>query len=197
LAGRAGEQIYLPMDQAPQRNPSFALRTEGDPGALAADVRQAVWSVEADQPIAEIQTLEAYIDASLAGPRAISLFLTVMGGIALALAAMGIYGVMAHSVTQQRREIGIRMALGAERGTMVRMVARSGLMLVAVGIVMGLPLTYLMYRGTVVSLDLFDADLGFAVPAALAGALVAVAVAAILLPARRASGVAPASALQE
>jgi len=197
LSGRAGEQIYLPIAQEPLRNPSFALRTAGDPGSLAADVRQAVWSIEADQPVAELQPLQTFIDTSLAGPRSISVFLVAMGVIALALAAMGIYGVMAHSVAQQRREIGIRMALGAQRGTVVGMITRSGLSLVGIGVLCGLPLALLMYRGTVTGLGLFEAELGFGTPAALSGALVVVAVLATVVPARRASGVAPVAALKE
>jgi len=197
LAGRDGEQIYLPISQLPLRNPSFALRSAGDPTLLAADIRSAIWSVEADQPIAQLRTLEAHVNESLAGPRAISLFLMAMGLIALVLAAMGIYGVIAHSVAQQRREIGIRMALGAERGNVVGMVTRSGLTLVGVGLVLGLPLAFLMFRGTMAMLDLFAAEVGFAYPAGLSAALLAVAVLATVLPARRASGVAPATALSE
>ena len=120
-----------------------------------------------------------------------------MGAIALALAAMGIYGVMAHSVTQQQREIGIRMALGASRGTVVGMVARSGLLLVGIGLAAGLPLAYLMLRSTMTGLGLFETDIRFWVPGALAAALVAVAVVATVVPAGRASGVAPVSALKE
>lgn len=197
LAGRGGEQIYLPIAQLPLRNPSFALRAAGEPTLLSADVRQAVWSVEADQPVALLRTLEAHMNESLAGPRAISLFLMGMGFIALVLAAMGIYGVIAHSVAQQRREIGIRMALGAERGNVVRMVTRSGLTLVGVGLVLGLPLAFLMFRGTMAMLDLFDAEVGFGYPLSLSGALLTVAVLATVLPARRASRVAPATALSE
>jgi putative ABC transport system permease protein len=197
LAGRSGEQIYVPIDQAPLRNPNFALRTAGDPAALSADVRQAVWSVEADQPVAALQPLQAFIDESLAGPRSISSFLVVMGGIALALAAMGIYGVMAHSVMQQQREIGIRMALGAERSTVVGMIARSGLSLVAMGLIAGVPLALLMYRATMNGLGLFDTRMGVGYPAALSGALVIVAVVATVLPARRASGITPVAALKE
>ena len=197
LAGRNGEQIYLPLAQFPLRTPRFALRTAGDPGELAADVRQAIWSVEADQPIAQLRTLQAHMDESLAGPKAISMFLMVMGGIALVLAAMGIYGVMAHAVTQQQREIGIRMALGSGRGTVVSMVARDGLTLVGAGLVAGLPLAFLMFRGTLNMLNLFNAEMGFAYPLALSGALLVVAVAATLIPARRASGVAPVAALKD
>ena len=137
------------------------------------------------------------IDASLAGPRAIGLFLTAMGAIALALAAMGVYGVMAHSVVQQQREIGIRMALGARRGTVVRALARSGLTLVGVGVALGLPLAFLMFRGTVSTLNLFNTEIGLGHPLVLSLTLVAVAVLATLLPAGRASGVAPVVALKE
>jgi len=197
VAGRDSEQIYVPVAQAPLRSPSFALRTGEDPSRLAADVRQAVWSVDPDQPVAEVQTLQAFIDTSLAGPRSISLFLMVMGGIALALAAMGIYGVMAHAVAQQQREIGIRMALGADRGVVVGMVARSGLTLIAIGVLAGLPITYLMFRGAVVGLNLFEAELQYGYSLGLTGALLVVALLATLLPARSASGVAPVSALEE
>ena len=197
IAGRQGEQIYLPVAQAPLRNPSFALRADGDAGGFAADVRRAVWSVNPDQPVADVQTLQAFVDASLAGPRSISLFLMAMGAIALALATMGIYGVMAHAVAQQQREIGIRMALGADRGVVVGLVARSGLTLVAIGVLAGLPIAYLMFRGAAVGLNLFEAELQYGYSLTLAGTLVVVAVLATLIPASRASGVAPVTALKE
>jgi len=197
LAGQGSELIYLPMAQVPLRNPSFAVRTTGEPGRLAPMVREAIWSVDADQPVADVQSLEAFIAASLAGPRSVSLFLMVMGGIALVLAAMGIYGVMAHAVAQRQREIGIRMALGADRGRVVGMVSRSGLTLVGIGLAAGLPLAYLMFRGAAIGLNLFQADLSYGYSLGLTGALVGVAVLATLLPARRASGVAPVSALKE
>ncbi|MBT8338280.1 MAG: ABC transporter permease, partial [Gemmatimonadetes bacterium] len=147
LAGQSGEAIYLPIAQYPLRNPSFAIRSEGDPTRLSADVRQAIWSVEADQPVAQLRTVQAHIDESLAGPQALSLFLMIIGAVALSLAAMGIYGVMAHAVEQQRREIGIRMALGAGRGKVVGMVTRTGLTLAGAGMLLGVPLAYLMFRG--------------------------------------------------
>lgn len=197
LAGRSGEVIYLPIEQSPLTNPSFALRTEGDPTRLAGEVRGAVWSVEADQPVAEVQTLDDFIAESLAGPRSISAFLMAMGLIALVLAAMGVYGVMAHSVMQQRREIGIRMALGAERSTVVGMMARSGLSLVALGVLVGAPLAWLMTRSAVSGLGLFETDIGYGVPAGLACALIGVAALATIVPAGRASGVAPVAALKE
>jgi putative ABC transport system permease protein len=198
LAGESGQAIYLPYPQRPGRNLSFAVRTEsGDPSALAGDVRQAVWAVNPDQPVAGLRTLQDYIDESLSGPRAISVFLTVMGVIALLLAAMGIYGVMAHSVTQQRREIGIRMALGADRGSVVGMVTRSGLTLAGIGMVLGMPLAWLMFRAFTSAVDIFAEDVGFGYAAILTGALLAVAALSTWLPARRASGVSPVGALRE
>jgi len=197
LAGDAGEQIYVPVAQQALRTPSFALRTSDDPTALSGDVRAAVWSVQADQPIASVRSLEAHIAESLAGPRAVSVFLLALGGIALALAALGIYGVMAQSVAQQQREIGIRKALGAGRGALVRMVMRTGLTLVAVGALLGLPLVYLMFEGTVRSLNLFNVEIGYAYPLALGTSLLVVAVLSTLLPARRASAVPPVLALKD
>jgi hypothetical protein len=195
--GSRGEQIYVPMDQQALRNPRFALRTTGDPAALAADVREAVWSVDADQPIATPRSLEAFIAESLAGPRAVSAFLFVFGAIALALAAVGIYGVMAQSVSQQQREIGIRMALGASRGAVVGMVTRSGLLLVGLGMLLGTPLAFLMFRATIQGFNLFSLNIGYGVPATLFGALVFVGLLSVVLPASRASAVVPVAALKE
>jgi ABC-type antimicrobial peptide transport system permease subunit len=195
--GSSGEQIYVPMDQRVQRTPRFALRTTGDPAALAADVREAVWSVEADQPIATPRSLEAVIAESLAGPRAVSAFLLVFGAIALALAAVGIYGVMAQSVSQRQREIGIRMALGATRGSVVGMVTRYGVLLVGIGILLGAPLAYLMFRATILGFNLFDLQIGYGVPIALFASLIVVGVLSIVLPASRASAVLPVRALKE
>jgi len=195
--GNRGEAFYVPVAQSPLTNPPFALRAAGDPEALAAEVRQAVWAVNPDQPVAQLRTLDAHVAESLAGPRAISLFLTGMGIIALALAAMGIYGVMAHAVAQQQREIGIRMALGAGRGTVVGMVTRDGMSLAGVGMLLGVPLAYLMHRVVASALDLFVTSLGVGYTAGVAAALGGMAFLATWLPARRASGVQPVAALRD
>jgi predicted permease len=197
LAGQQGEAMYVPVAQSPLRAPVFALRVPGDPTSVAADVRQAVWGVNPDQPVAQLRTLDDFVAESLAGPRAISLFLTAMGLIALLLAAMGIYGVMAHAVAQQQREIGIRMALGAGRGRVVRMVTRSGLSLAGFGMLLGVPLSYVMYRAVVSALNLFEAPLGIGFALWVTAALAGVAMVSTWLPARRASGVHPAAALRE
>ncbi len=197
LAGNGGEALYVPNGQAPRASVAFALRTVGEPNALAPDVRRAVWSVEADQPVAALRSLDEHVAESLAGPRAIQLFLVVLASIAVILAALGIYGVLAHAVAQQRREIGIRMALGAGRGNVVRMVTRTGLGLAGTGLAAGLPLAWLMYTGVRNALNLFETDLGLGYPLAIASSLVAAAVLATWLPARRATGVSPASALRD
>jgi putative ABC transport system permease protein len=197
LAGDRGEALYVPVAQAPLRSPSYAIRVAGDPNALAADVRQAVWAVNPDQPVALLQTLDAYVAESLAGPRAISVFLLGMGAIALLLAAMGIYGVMAHSVAQQQREIGVRMALGAERGNVVGMVTRSGLGLAGIGMLLGLPLAFVMYRVVASALNLFESAMGLSYAAWVTLALALVAVVSTWLPARRASNIEPVAALRD
>ena len=173
------------------------MRFSGDPTVRAGDVRQAVWAVNPDQPLAQIRTLDAHVAESLAGPRAIATFMNVMATVALALAAMGVYGVMAHAVARQQREIGIRMALGAGRGAVLRMVTKSGLWLAGVGTVLGLPLAWLMARAVGSALNVFGARTGMDQSVIVAAALVAVALLASLLPARRASGVLPAAALRE
>jgi putative ABC transport system permease protein len=197
LAGRSGEAIYLPIAQYPLRNPSFAIRSAGELARLSTDVRQAIWSVEADQPIAQLRTVQAHIDESLAGPKALSLFLMIIGAVALALAAMGIYGVMAHAVEQQRREIGIRMALGAGRGTVVGMVTRTGLFLAGTGMLLGVPLAYLMARGIGSMMNIFGGTAGYGYSVGVAGALLVAALLSSYLPARRASAVQPAIALSD
>jgi putative ABC transport system permease protein len=197
LAGQSGQAFFVPAAQAPSRSMSFALRVPGEPTDAIADVRAAVWSVNPDQPLARIQTLDAFVAESLAGPRTISLFLMVMGGIALLLAAMGIYGVMAHAVAQQQREIGIRMALGADRGAVVGMVARSGFALVGTGLLLGIPLSFVMYRLVSRALGLFEGGLGLTYAGAVTAALLLVAAVSTLLPARRASGVQPVAALKD
>jgi len=197
IPGRDGEAIYLPLAQQPPRALAFAVRFAGDPNVRAADVREAVWAVNPDQPLAQLRTLDAHVDESLAGPRAIATFMNVMAAIALALAAMGVYGVMAHGVSQQHREIGIRMALGAGRGAVVKMITRSGLALAGLGMVLGLPLAWLMSRAVGSALNIFGAETGMGQAVGVAALLIVVALVSTLLPARRASGVLPASALRE
>ncbi len=197
LQGDRGEAIYTSASQTPLRSPSFAVRTTGEPTSLAARVREAIWAVNPDQPVALLRTLDAHVAESLAGPRAISVFLSGMAAIALLLSGMGIYGVMAHSVAQQHREIGIRMALGANRGTVLGMVTRNGLGLAGAGMLLGLPLAWIMYQSVASTLNFFEGGVGLRYAAAVTLALAAVAALATFVPARRASAVAPAAAVRE
>jgi ABC-type antimicrobial peptide transport system permease subunit len=164
---------------------------------VTGDVRRAVWSVNPDQPVAQLRTLDDFVGESLAGPRALSLFLAAMAVIALLLAALGIYGVIAHAVAQRQREIGIRMALGAARGSVVAMITMGGLTLAGVGMLLGLPLVFVMYRMAASALGVFEGDVGLAYAGGVALALAAVATLATWLPARRASGIHPSEALRD
>ena len=196
LGDRLETQVYLPFAQHPVRNPAFALRSVADPATLAPDIRAALATVDPDQPIAQLRTLNDHIRESVAGPRVLGIFVLSLGALAMVLAAIGIYGVMAHTVIQARREIGIRMAVGARESQVVGMVTRNGLLLTGIGLVLGLPLAWLVYLGVVSSLNLFAIDLSANYAAGAAAMLGAVALFASWLPARRAARVQPSHALQ-
>ncbi len=188
--------IYIAAAQRPPRNPAFALRVSGDPATLAAQVRSAIAQIDPDEPVADIRTLDDHISEALGGPRAIGVFVLALGTLAMVLAAIGIYGVMAHSVVQAKREIGIRVALGARQGQVVGMVARRGMVLAGVGLLLGLPIAILVHRAVVSSLNIFAINLSPAYALIMAGMLVTVAVFASWLPARRAARIQPVQALQ-
>jgi putative ABC transport system permease protein len=154
---------------------------------MTADVRRAVWSVDPDQPISAFATLNEYIHTQMAAIYFIENFVFGLGLLAMALSALGIYGVMAHSVVQERREIGIRMALGARAGQVVGSLTRRGLTLTAIGLAAGVPLAILIRRAVFSALSLMSASLpaGFTVTAV--GILVGAALLASYLPARRAA----------
>jgi predicted permease len=187
-------QIYLAKAQSAGIFTSIAARTTGNPDALAESIRQAIWAVDRDQPVWKIRSMESLLDRDLA-PRRFTARLT--GGfalLALVLALIGVYGVMSYVVAQRTREIGIRMALGAGGGEVVRMVLGRGLRLVAAGTALGLVGAYAGAR--IIEHQLFGvpaADLPTFVAVPLA--LVAVAAVACWLPARRAARVDPAIAL--
>jgi ABC-type antimicrobial peptide transport system permease subunit len=187
--------VFLPAAQVPRRNVAYAIRTVGEPTTLAADVREAVWGVDPDQPISQMQSLEEFIAVELAAPQFLGLFVGALAALAVLLSAMGIYGVMAHSVIQERREIGIRLAVGARGSQLVGMVTRRGLILTGIGVLLGAPLAVLIHRAVLSALSLFDTDPGWTMALLAGGMLVAVAVAASYLPARGAARVPPTKAL--
>jgi putative ABC transport system permease protein len=115
------------------------VQTAGDPAALTRAVVERVYAIDRDQPVTDVRTIAAFLDDFIyAGPRFNVVLLSVFAALGLALAVVGVYGVMAHSVTQQTREIGVRIALGADPGSVGRMVIRSGAVLLLTGVALGL-----------------------------------------------------------
>ena len=177
--------------------PTFGLvvRTKNDPAALVSAVRAAVWSIDKEQPIYDVQTMQNRVSEDGGHRRTQTLLLTAFGLLAMCLAAIGIYGVVSEAVNQRTREIGVRMALGAESKDVVSMVMRRSLALAVAGIAMGLAASFYLTR--FLQSLLFGVKATDAVAfAAAGGALLAVALLAGYLPARRASRIDPASVLR-
>ena len=114
------------------------LRAAGDPLALAASVRREVRAIDSDLPLANVRTMEQWVRGSTANPRFRTTLLAAFAGLALVLAAVGIYGVLSYAVTQSRQELAIRMALGAAQAAVLRHVIRRGFVLVGIGLALGL-----------------------------------------------------------
>ena len=194
LDGPVRETIFVPRTQRPGTGITFFVRTEQDPMSLVASVRAVVQSMEAEAPI-ELRTLEDVVGSTIARPRATSLLVGVFALVALALAAVGVYGVMAYSVRERTQEIGVRIALGATAASVFTLVLGQALRLVAAGIAAGLlaaaMLTRLLERllYEVQPLDPWT----FAVTALV---LLVVATVASYVPARRAMHMAPVVALR-
>jgi putative ABC transport system permease protein len=186
---------YWPMTQF--RTLSFAIlaRTDGDPMRLAAPIAAELHALDADLPLADPRSLDSYRSASIAARRFTMLLLGAFATVALVLAAIGIAGVIANSVAQRTREIGVRLALGAQPGDVMRMVLRQGMTLVGAGIGLGVVGAFALTRvleSLLYGTEPTDAPTFIAV-AALLGAI---ALAATWVPARRATLVSPLTALQ-
>ena len=187
--------IYWPHVHTQYTTMWPVVRTSGDPSAVAAAARAEVLRLDPSQPIANVRTLEEIVSVSVAQPRLIARLLAVFAAVALILAAIGIYGVVAYSVSQRTREIGIRMALGATPGTIVRLIVGHGAMLAGAGIAVGVPAALLLARG--MKSMLFETPPSD--PATVAGValvLTATAIAACLVPLRKALRVHPSEALR-
>lgn len=185
---------YVPFAQTGRRGMSFVIRTEV-PAAVVGQVRKAIWSLRPNQPIQDVASMGSLVDTATAGRRFSMALLATFAGLALLLAAVGIYGVVAYTVSRRVREIGIRMALGAGPAAVVRLVVGRSLAHVAAGAVAGLALAVL--AGGVMRALLFG--IGRMDPWAFGGAaalVVAVAAAASALPARRAAAVDPIIAIR-
>jgi predicted permease len=125
---------------------ALVVRTSVEPMSLATAVRNAIWAVDKDQPVADIDTMDHIVSEAIARQRFSMLLLGIFAALALVLAAVGIYGVMSYSVAQRTHEIGIRMALGARRGDVLRMTVKQGLKLVSAGMMLGLAVAFLLTR---------------------------------------------------
>jgi predicted permease len=188
-------EIYYPFRQLGQLGMSVVARTDGDPAALQAIIRTAVAQADKDQPISFFQTLETSLAQSLGVQRTVASLIAIFAGVALVLSAVGLYSVLAYAVTQRTNEIGIRMALGAQRGQVVRLIMSSGLRLVGIGLVAGLTLAALVAKA--IETLLFNVEpLNVLVYAGVALLFAFVAALACLLPSLRASRIDPLVALR-
>ena len=188
--------MYLPNVQFQWFVPShLVVKTDVEPSAPAAAVRGAVWEVDKDLPVSAVRTMEDVLSESLARQRFSTILPGVFAGLALVLAAVGIYGVMSYSVTQRTREIGIRMALGAQKSHVVKLTVGQGLRLVLGGVVIGLVGSLILTR--LMSSLLFRVTATDpATMVTISLVLVGVALLASYLPARRAARVDPLVALR-
>ena len=196
LVAEPKPQAYLSYAQAGFFAPRFlVVSTEGDPLALADAVRKTVWEVDQDQPVSNVNTMEGVLSESIARQRFTTLLLGVFAGVALVLAAVGIYGVMSYSMAQRTREIGIRMALGAQQRDVLKLAVGQGLKLVALGVGLGLLGALALTR--LMSSLLFNVSATDpATLVVISLVLIAVALLASYIPARRAAKVDPLIALR-
>ncbi|MGH9936501.1 MAG: FtsX-like permease family protein, partial [Blastocatellia bacterium] len=188
-------EYYLPHAQAPAFSLATVVRTAGDPLAIVGAVRNEVRSLDSELPVYRVKTLDQYLAESIAQPRFNTLLLALFAGVAMILAAVGLYGVMAYSVAQRTREIGVRMALGAQPGDVLRLIVGQGMKLTLLGVVIGLvaslALTRLM-KSLLYGVSPTDTPTFTAVTVLL----VVVALVACWIPTRRATQVDPLIALR-
>ena len=187
--------IYWPHVKNAYTTMYPVVRTTGDPATVVAAARAEVQRLDPAQPIANVRTIEEIVSTTVAQPRLIMRLLAVFAAVALVLAAVGIYGVVAYGVSQRTREIGIRMALGARASSVVRLIVMHGAVLAGAGLAAGIPAALLLARA--MDSMLFETEPGD--PATIAGVavvLTAVAMAACVIPLRKALRVDPSEALR-
>jgi predicted lysophospholipase L1 biosynthesis ABC-type transport system permease subunit len=191
-------QIYLPAAQTdayPVRLADFAVRTAGDPQRLVNAIQQQVWAVDKDQPVTGVRTMEELISLSVAAQRFQMLLLTLFAGVAVALAVIGIFGVLSYGVSQRMNELGIRIALGASPGKIMGMVLQQAGGLIAGGVVLGLAGSLALTR-LVANLLFHVRANDWATYAGAVALLAAAGVVAAAIPARRGARVDPIVALR-
>lgn len=189
------ESIYYPYDQASNTNIFLAARAQGDPLKVAPSLREAVRTVDPDQPVSDIKTMTERMDAASLSRRAPMVLLGIFSGVALLLAVLGVYGVLAFAVTQRTPEFGVRMALGATRRSIADLVLRQGAWLVAIGVASGL--AAFLALSSVVGKLLYGVAPTDPLSLTVAPVVLALAaVAACIVPVRRATSVSPLEALR-
>jgi len=197
LDAQVKPEAYFAMGQLAwrYRRMNLAIRTQGDPMNMVRPIQKEIWSLDVDQAVYQVQTMEQMVGVSIGARRFAMLLLSLFAGLALALAAVGVYGVMSYSVTHRTHEIGVRMALGAGARDVLRLVIRQGMWPASLGVLIGLAgafgLTRLM-KGLLFGVSAID-PLTFVVIALL---LATVAALACYIPARRATKVDPMIALR-
>jgi putative ABC transport system permease protein len=176
-------------------NLTLAVRTAADPGSLTSAIKRQVWLLDKDLPVYQVETMDQVVEENLGQRRFDSFMMAIFGGLALLLAGVGIYGVLTTTVQQRTHEIGIRMALGAGRGDVVRMVMTYGLKLAIAGMLIGLAAGFLLTR-VLASLLFGVSPTNPLTYLAVCAGLTLVAVAACYWPARTAVKVDPVQALR-
>jgi predicted permease len=187
--------MYFPEAQHFDAGRWIMIRTTGDPSAFIPTLRAEVAAIDAEMPLADVRTMEAHLGVALLPARLTGAVLGIFGLLGLGLAAIGIYGVMAYAVSQRTREIGIRMAIGAGRGDVVRLLMKQGLVLVVAGVLVGLSLAVVAAK--LASSQLYGSGgFDFLTFAAVPVVLMIVAAVAIFIPSTKASGLDPVVALR-
>ena len=188
-------QFYLPHRQNPTQFMTLVVRSANNPESQIAPVREQIWAIDKDQPVFGVKTMESFVAESIAPRRFTMLLLSLFAGVALLLAIIGLYGVMSYAVTQRTHEIGVRMALGAQGGDVLKMIVGHAMTLVVVGVVAGLLAAFALTRviaSFLYGVSATDPWTFVGVPLLLC----AVAAAASYIPARRATKVDPMVALR-
>lgn len=187
---------YLPMQRYPQRRLYITLKGSGDPNLLTGPLRDVVASLDRNVALDDVQPMSALVDASLKPARSTTIMIGAFAGAALLIAVIGVYGAISYSASQRRREFGVRMAVGASAGAVLRLVMRQGILLASAGVAVGLAITAALSRGFGALLyDVSPLDLPVFV--VVAGLLMVVAVAATAVPAWRAARTQPMRVLRE
>jgi putative ABC transport system permease protein len=193
--GRGRDYAYVPFDQAPAGPVTMLVRSSGDPMKLANGVRAAVRDVDPDLPLVHLQTVEQQHNDTFSPYKVYAMSMAMFAAFAIVLAAIGLYGVIAYNTAQRTREIGVRVALGANAKHVLTLVAGQGARLVIAGVVLGLAGSFLVLRA--IESFLFGASpIDLPVFGAVTVLLAGIALAAIWFPARRATRISPMEALR-